>query len=175
MKRLPEDCQGGCACGYVRYRLTDDPFIVHACHCRYCQRQTGTAFAQNALTDASAVTLLSGDVELTVLATPSGNGQQIARCPRCRVAVWSNYYAGGLKELMRFIRVGTLDNPDLLPPDVHIFTESKQPWVVLPDNIPSAEQFYIYEDTWSAESQAKNTVLHQQITDRSPFSVTAFT
>ena len=106
--------------------------IVHCCHCRWCQRQTGSAFAINALVEADNVEVTAGDVDEVATASPSGKGQTIARCPKCHVAVWSNYYMNGLKDLIRFVRVGTLDNPDAMPPDVHIFTESKQPWVVLP-------------------------------------------
>jgi hypothetical protein len=70
--------------------------------------------------------------------TPSESGlvQIIARCPKCRVAVWSHYYAGA-GPLLSFVRVGTLDNPDALPPDIHIFTASKQPWIVIPAGVPA--------------------------------------
>ena len=147
-----EPCEGGCTCGHVRYQLTSEPMIVHCCHCRWCQRQTGTAFALNALIEADRVVLLSGNVEELTIPSPSGQGQTIARCPKCRVAVWSNYYMGGLKERIRFIRVGSLDNPDLLPPDVHIFTSSKQPWVILPPADKSVEVFYDVDATWSPDS-----------------------
>ena len=50
----------------------------------------------------------------------SGKGQKIARCPTCRIALWSNY--AGCGDALRFVRVGTLDEPDRLPPDIHIFT-----------------------------------------------------
>ena len=125
---------------------------MHCCHCRWCQRQTGTAFALNALIEADRVKILSGEVEELAVPSPSGRGQTIARCPKCRIAVWSNYYMGGLKERIRFIRVGSLDNPDLLPPDVHIFTASKQPWVVLPPSDQAVEVFYKVETAWSPES-----------------------
>lgn len=145
-------CEGGCTCGHVRYQMMLAPLIVHCCHCRWCQRQTGTAFALNALIEADQVVLLSGDVEELTLPSPSGRGQTIARCPKCRIAVWSNYYMGGLRERIRFIRVGTLDDPDRLPPDVHIFTLSKQPWVRLPPGDKTAEVFYDAGETWSPGS-----------------------
>ncbi len=59
---------------------------------------------------------------------------------------------GGLKDRIRFVRVGSLDNPDLMPPDVHIFTSSKQGWVVLPPTHQSAENFYDPTATWPTES-----------------------
>ncbi|KAJ8136837.1 hypothetical protein OY671_009949, partial [Metschnikowia pulcherrima] len=70
----------------------------------------------------------------------SGRGQEIVRCPACKVASWSHY--GGAGDNAAFVRVGTSDNPDSCPPDVHIFTESKQPWVSLPDDAEVFAQFY---------------------------------
>ena len=119
--------EGGCTCRQVRYRLIGAPLIVHACHCRWCQRETGTACALNALYEADRVMHIAGEPEIVVTPSASGKGQQIARCPTCRVAVWSNYPQAG--PAVRFVRVGTMDNPDLCPPDIHIFTSSKQPWV----------------------------------------------
>lgn len=152
-------CEGGCTCGHVRYKVLSAPMIVHCCHCRWCQRQTGTAFALNALIEADRVQILSGEVEELLLNSPSGQGQTIARCPKCRIAVWSNYYMSGLRERIRFIRVGTLDNPDLMPPDVHIFTADKQPWVQIPEGDQTAEVFYDYEKTWSAENLSRRAAL----------------
>lgn len=151
--------EGGCTCGQVRYQVYADPWIVHCCHCRWCQRQSGAAFALNALYEADRVELLQGEVEEVRVPSPSGKGQIIARCPQCRVAVWSNYYMGGLMERVRFVRVGTLDNPDRLPPDVHIFTSTKQPWVVLPPEDYAVEEFYDIESTYSPQSLARRQAL----------------
>jgi len=158
---MPETCEGGCTCGHVRYRVTSKPLIVHCCHCRWCQRQTGTAFALNALIEADCVELLTGEIEELTLPSPSGNGQTIARCPKCRVAVWSNYHMGGLRERIRFIRVGSLDNPDLMPPDVHIFTSTKQPWVLLPPDDYAVSEFYNYGNTWSKNSLKRRAALFE--------------
>jgi len=152
MSKLTDNCEGGCACGYVRYKITSEPLITHCCHCRYCQRQTGTAFALNALFDASKVHILSGSVDEIITPSPSGRGQKVCRCPKCEVALWSNYFMGGIQNLIRFIRVGTLDNPDQLPPDVHIYTASKQPWVTLAPNALVFDKFYDFENTWTNEN-----------------------
>src|SRR5699024_1171225 len=100
--------------------------------CRWCQRETGTAFALNAMIEADQVTNLEAEPEMVLTPSHSGNGQTIARCPECKVAVWSHYAGSG--PLTRFVRVGSLDKPDALPPDVHIFTASKQAWVTLPED-----------------------------------------
>lgn len=169
MTKLPEHTEGGCACGQVRYRLHANPLIVHCCHCRFCQRQTGTAFALNALFLAEHVELLQGEVEELVVESPSGNGQKIARCPHCRVAVWSNYFMTGLKDRIRFLRVGTLDNPDLLPPDVHIYTSTKQPWVQIPEQAPRADEFYDPAQVWSEENRALIARMREESVDLAPF------
>jgi hypothetical protein len=110
--------------------MTAKPLFVHCCHCRWCQRETGASFALNAMIESDRVVLLSGAPEVVLTPSNSGKGQKIARCPQCRIALWSNYAGAG--DVVRFVRVGTLDKPDRLPPDIHIFTSSKQPWVVLP-------------------------------------------
>ena len=144
---------GRCACGAVRYRITGKPIFVHCCHCRWCQRESGAAFALNAMIEADNVTLLAGEPETVPTPSQSGRGQKIVRCPACRVAVWSHYAGAG--EKVCFVRVGTLETPDALPPDIHIYTSTKQPWVVLNDDIPAVPEFYNPKEIWSAESQAR--------------------
>lgn len=149
--------EGGCDCGTVRYRMEAAPLFVHCCHCRWCQRESGASFALNAMIEADRVTELGAPPELVNTPSESGSGQLIARCPKCKVAVWSNYAGAG--PLIKFIRVGTLDNPDLLPPDIHIFTASRQPWVVLPENVPAVAEYYEREHYWPAESLARREAI----------------
>ena len=149
--------EGGCDCRYIRYRMTDKPLFVHCCHCRWCQRETGSAFVLNAMIEADRVELLHGEVDVVHTPSYSGKGQKIARCPTCRIAVWSNYAGGG--DAVRFVRVGTLDVPDCFPPDVHIFTASKQPWVVLPPGTPAFAEFYKASEIWPADSLARRAAL----------------
>jgi hypothetical protein len=149
--------EGGCDCREVRYRMESAPLFVHCCHCRWCQRESGASFALNAMIEADRVTELALAPELVHTPSESGGGQVIARCPKCKVAVWSNYAGAG--PLVKFVRVGTLDNPDLLPPDIHIFTASKQPWVVLPEGTPAVAEYYERGSYWPAESLARRTVL----------------
>ena len=136
--------EGGCDCRKVRYRLHAGPMVVHCCHCRWCQRETGSAFALNAVVETDKVELLGQAPERIDTPSESGKGQAILRCPACEVAVWSHYAAAG--EKTAFIRVGTLDNPELCPPDVHIYIESKQPWVVIPEGTERFEAFYSGKD-----------------------------
>jgi hypothetical protein len=154
---MTETFEGGCTCRAVRYRMESRPMFVHCCHCRWCQRESGAAFALNALIEADRVTLLAGKPELIDTPSNSGKGQKIMRCPTCRVAVWSHYAGGGLKAA--FVKVGTLDEPDRLPPDIHIFTESKQPWVVIPPGARAVPEYYKSAEEWPAESLERREAL----------------
>ena len=157
MNAPPTSFDGGCTCRQIRFRLTSRPLFVNCCQCRWCQRETGTAFALNALIEADRVQLLAGEVDVVDTPSLSGKGQRIARCPTCRVALWSNY--GGAGDKVRFVRVGTLDEPDRLPPDIHIYTASKQPWVLLDPRVPAVAAYYDVEQHWRPSSLERRRVL----------------
>jgi hypothetical protein len=149
--------EGRCDCGRVRYRMTSAPLFVHCCHCRWCQRETGASFALNAMIEADRVLLLGDEPEIVLTPSNSGKGQKIARCPTCRIALWSNYSGAG--DAVRFVRVGTLEDPDRLPPDIHIFTSSKQPWVVIPPGMPAVPEYYDRKKYWPKESLERREAL----------------
>jgi hypothetical protein len=157
---MAADLEGGCACGTVRYRLGSPPMFVHCCHCRDRQRQTGSAFALNALIEADRVLLLSGNAEPIAVPTPSGKPHEIYRCSSCRVALWSIY--GGVQKL-RFVRVGTLDDAAALKPDVHIYVRSKLPWVTLPENVPAFDSYYDSRKLWPAESLQRRRAIFGEV------------
>jgi len=150
---------GGCTCGLVRYRMSSAPLFVHCCHCRWCQRESGASFALNAMIETDRVTLLAGEPEVVDTPSESGRGQKIARCPKCQVALWSNYAVPRIGRAIRFVRVGTLDEPQRVPPDIHIFTASKLPWVVLPRGMPAVAEYYRTAERWPRESLARRAVL----------------
>ena len=156
---------GSCTCGNVRYRMTAEPLFVHCCHCRWCQRETGSAFALNAMIEADRVVLLAGNPEVVNTPSHSEKGQKISRCPTCRVALWSNYAGAG--DSVHFIRVGTLLEPDRFPPDIHIFTSSKQPWVVLPPGASAVTEFYDPDTFWPQASLERRRVLLAKLQPRS--------
>ncbi len=144
--------QGGCDCRRVRYRMRGEPIVVQCCHCRWCQRETGASFALNAVIETERV-VVTGQTVMVDTPSESGKGQKIARCPRCYVALWSHYPGSG--RLLSFMRVGTLDQPDTVRPEIHIYTASKQPWVILPEGATAFEQFYDPAKTWGAASLAR--------------------
>ncbi len=148
--------EGQCTCGRIRYRMTDSPMFVHACHCSWCQRETGSAFALNALIEMSRLQV-EGEVQYVMTPSASSKGQEIARCPECHVALWSHY--AGLRRKLAFVRVGTLENPGACPPDVHIFTSTKLPWIVLPEGALAFEEYYSTSQLWPAASLARREVL----------------
>jgi hypothetical protein len=135
--------------------------FVHCCHCRWCQRETGAAFALNAMIEADRVLSLGREPELVPTPSASGLGQQIARCGSCRIAVWSHYAGAG--PLVKFVRVGTFDTPDIAPPEIHIFTQSKQPWVVIPSDTPSVPEYYDRKRHWPSESLARWAALEPRL------------
>ncbi|MBV6417878.1 MAG: hypothetical protein CMLOHMNK_02654 [Steroidobacteraceae bacterium] len=142
--------QGGCSCRAVRYRLTVSPLFVNCCHCSWCQRETGSAFVVNAMVETDRIERLSGVPATIDTPSASGRGQQIVRCPQCQVALWSHYAGAGPG--IAFLRVGTLDEPARFPPDFHIYTSTKLPWVVLPEGARAAPGYYDAKAVWPAAS-----------------------
>lgn len=149
---MSQPYEGGCSCGAVRFRLTAEPMFVHCCHCRDCQKQTGGAFAINALIETDRIEILSGAPEPVSMPTDSGRPHDIYRCPHCKVAVWSDY---GRRPYLRFVRVSTLDDPTAVVPNVHIYTRSKVPWVTLPADVPSFPEYYDMKTLWPADAQQR--------------------
>jgi hypothetical protein len=140
--------EGGCACGAVRYRLTEEPLFVHCCHCLNCQRQTGSAFVINILIENDRLELLAGEPQAVPVPRSGGKKQKIWRCPQCQTALYSQY----TRAQVRFVRAGTLDRPASIAPDVHIFTRSKLPWVTLPESVPAFNVYYDTQKLWPLES-----------------------
>ncbi len=139
--------EGGCSCGEVRYRLASDPLFVHCCHCLNCQRQTGSAFVINLMIETDRVEVLAGEPQRVDVPRERGK-QKVWRCATCQIALYSQYTSPRL----RFVRAGTLDDPSTVSPDVHIFTRSKLPWVMLPEAVPAFSVYYDTEKLWPAES-----------------------
>ena len=141
---------GGCACRGVRYRLTAAPLIVHACHCRDCQRITGSAFVINLWIEAKFVEAGASAPKSFRLAGGSGRPHEVFFCEACGTYLWSRYH--GAPGDFLFVRAGTLDRPEAVRPDVHIFTRSKLPWLELPQDVPAFKTFYKIDKVWPAES-----------------------
>jgi hypothetical protein len=145
--------EGGCACGNIRYNLTATPLIVHACHCRDCQRITGSAFVINIWIEKKFVEVERGTPKSCRLAGGTGKPHDVFFCASCGTYLWSKYH-GAPGEFL-FVRAGTLDRSEAVRPDVHIFTRSKLPWLQLPADAPAFKTFYKIDKVWSAESRER--------------------
>ena len=151
--------EGACGCGAVRYRITDEPIFVNNCHCRLCQRQTGTGSAVNAFIESERLELLSGDLSEHDFKTGSGATQIVIRCAKCGTPVWSHYRLG---RKAAAVRVGTLDDPSAVRPDAAIFVTDKPEWAPLPEGVPQFETYYTPAELLSPERFARLQALLQQ-------------
>jgi hypothetical protein len=124
---------GGCNCGKIRFRLEVAPIVTHCCHCRDCQKTSGSAFCINAMIEPEHLTVLQG-TPAHVQGSPA-----VAKCTDCGLALWS--YHGHFGETIAFVGVGTLDEGERLAPEAHYFTRSKHPWLQLPPELPAFEAF----------------------------------
>jgi hypothetical protein len=154
---MADRLEGGCSCGSVRYRLASEPLFVHCCHCLNCQRQTGSAFVINLLIETDRVELVRGEPAAIGVPRDDGSSQTVWRCPDCQVAVFSQYTS----PKVRFVRGGTLDEPSAIEPDVHIFTRSKVPWVVLPESTPAFDVYYDTKKLWPPASLERLAALQR--------------
>jgi hypothetical protein len=122
--------EGGCECTAVRYRMTDEPMFVNCCHCRQCQKISGSAFALNGMIETDRLQIVEGEASLS-----AAGGE--ARCTTCNTLLWGNHRLFG--DAVKFVRLGTLDEAERIKPDAHFFTRSKHPWVTIPHGIPAFE------------------------------------
>lgn len=150
---MPDVHEGGCACGEIRYRLTSAPMFVHCCHCKDCQHWSGSAFAVNAPIERDRVDLTVGPPSAAVIRAARGREQVVWRCDRCGTTLWSHHPEFG--DGVAMIAIGTLDDPAALPPQVHCFTRSKLPWVILPGGVPATEGIYDLDACWPAASRER--------------------
>ncbi len=127
--------------------------MVHACHCTWCQRESGSAFALNGMIETRHIELLSGAPVGRDLPSASGKGQKVMACPSCGVALWAHYNGTGPR--FAYVKMGTLDDTGAVAPDVHIFTSTKQPWLMLTGDVPVFEAFYRRSEVWRPEAYAR--------------------
>ncbi len=149
--------EGGCICGAVRYKVQAPAMIVHCCHCSWCQREAGSAFVINGLIERDRIDLSQGELAHCQIPTASGKGQRVARCGECHTALWSHYAFAGIGEKVAFLRVGTLDDPSTMPPDVHIFTAHQPPWLTVQGK--AFKGYYRSRDVWSEAGLARKRAL----------------
>ena len=122
--------EGGCLCGAVRYRAEAEPINQRICHCRLCQKAIGAAFNARLLFNTDDVT-----VEGPVAIVNSSPDLVRGFCPTCGTTILSRRHSRPILG----VTSGSLDDPSLFKPDMHFWTASKQPWVMLDDGLPQYE------------------------------------
>lgn len=146
---MPAPYDGGCLCGRVRYRLTDEPLTLYACHCTDCQRRTGTAFALSMVVTRSSLELVKGDPQSYAIEMPDGRPKGGRFCAACSAHLWGE--PRNFPQLV-VIQPGTLDDTSWLRPIGHIWTRSAQPWLSLPEgslNFPGQpEDMMVLVNAW---------------------------
>ena len=133
---MSEARRGGCQCGAIRYEITGPATVVYACHCRECQRQSGSAFAMALVVPAERFRLLEGVPKSFARAGESGRIVTGWFCPECGTRL---YHTPGQLSGNINVKPGTLDNTSDLAPTVHVWTKSAQKWVQLPPGIARHE------------------------------------
>jgi hypothetical protein len=126
---MPAPYHGGCLCGLIRYRLTDEPLTLYACHCTECQRRTGSAFALSMVVFKSALELLQGEPRTYAVTLSDGRQKHGQFCGECGTRLWGE---PPRLPLVAVVQPGTLDDTTWLHPIGHIWTRSAQPWIPMP-------------------------------------------
>jgi hypothetical protein len=148
--------RGGCVCGAIRYEIAQEPLRVYACHCKDCQRFTGSAFAIGVVIPSEAFQLTGPETRLVPNGiTEGGRLKRLSACPECGTRLFGDLRPDGrYKGMVRAILGGTLDDTSWLRPTIHVWTRSAQPWVVLSDGST------VYERSLQ---ETEKTALHPEI------------
>ena len=128
--------EGGCQCGAIRYRVEGDPLSVGVCHCRECQRQTGSAFGMSFIVRKEQLQLLAGTPKTFTRSSDSGRPVVCAFCGECGTRI---YHVPAWLEGVVNVKAGTFDDPSSVRPTVEIWTARKLPWVEMPAGLHAIE------------------------------------
>lgn len=125
--------EGGCVCGAVRYRVRGDPVVAAVCHCTFCQRRLGSAFAVFAYFNDENVEFTRGQLtEYEHRSDESGRWLKMQFCVSCGTTLT---HTAEVRPGLRSIAAGTFDDPDWLRIERHIWVRSKRPWVAIPADV----------------------------------------
>lgn len=119
---------GGCQCGNIRYTLKAPPLTLYCCHCTECQRQSSSAFGMSMRVGLADVEVIGKMARHTRSKTESGSALVCEFCPSCGVRLFHRREA---YEADLSLKAGSLDDTSWLVPAGHIWTGSKQKWVVI--------------------------------------------
>ena len=142
---------GRCSCGEVIYSIFDIPIFTHACHCSLCQRYTASAFVVHSAIETNNFSLVSGKLIDTPGPSGSGSMHRVYRCNTCFDQIYSHYNFVENNGVL-ILKTTTLDNPNIFPPQAHIFLKNKLDWVKIDQDTPKFKGMYKREDVYSRES-----------------------
>jgi hypothetical protein len=123
---------GGCQCGAVRYRLTEMPLSLYACHCTNCQTMSGSAFGLSMPIARSAFEITQGQLKPWHRTTPSGAAAVLWFCGDCGCRVLGERPS---RPGVGVLRGGSLDDTAWLTPVAHIWTRSAQSWMRFSEDV----------------------------------------
>jgi hypothetical protein len=121
------DMQGGCLCGAVRYKYSGEVLRTAICHCRDCQRASGSAFHVGVLVASEGFIVTRGELRTHRAIGDSGRWIDRSFCPICGSGILHTLELRSPDVMV--IKVGSLDEPSVVTPEYEIFVRSKLPWV----------------------------------------------
>ena len=121
---MGQTLSGGCACGAIRYKTEADPVVMLNCHCRDCQKSSGSAYAAVMIVPKDAVQI-SGEPRYHRVVGQAGKAVERGFCPTCGSQVTTKLER--MPDVLG-LKAGTLDDPSLYKPSMDIFADSAQPW-----------------------------------------------
>jgi hypothetical protein len=122
---------GSCLCSNIRYECSVEPILMSNCHCRDCQRATGSAFAAALLVPRAAITI-AGEVKYYDVMGDDGATVGRGFCPNCGARLFSKPSNPDLMGIL----AGSLDDPSEFQPSMDFYTASAQPWDVMNPDLP---------------------------------------
>ena len=135
-KSIPTSFTGGCACGAIRYECTAEPITMFNCHCRDCQRATGSAFSAVVYVPAKAFKITKGSPRYYATSSEMGGHNKRGFCPDCGSRLF-----GGTTDQGQGITASSLDDPGLFNPQFEIWTSDAQPWDHMDPKVPKFEKY----------------------------------
>jgi hypothetical protein len=127
---------GGCLCGKVHYEIGAEPITTRVCWCRDCQKLGAGGATVNAAFPSSALKV-TGELRDYPSTADSGNKMHRKFCPTCGTHLFSEAEA---RPHLVFVRVGTLDNPEIAKPSATIWISSAPSWAAIDPDLPQIER-----------------------------------
>src|SRR5215813_6508963 len=128
---MPSSFTGGCACWAIRYEVTAEPIVMFNCHCRDCQKTTGSGYTPVFYVPANAFKITKGTPKYYMV---GGNVRGL--CPECGSRLF-----GGKSEQGQGITASSLDDPSVFKPQFQIFISAAQPWDHMDDQLPKFQKY----------------------------------